>query len=253
MKLLVLLLTLFVVNSVQGKIVISGTVSDKNGIPVKKCDVFFNKTAWIDDNSIHVTCDEKGFYSAEIEPGLYNSVYVCDEELYGKSKLEFWGWNLNLEASQTLDAQFDTMEVFSLSAWASNGGSNSLFVSFRPMNLTKAKSPVHKMETHLGKELAVFDITPDLNFNTIKGFIDEKPLKLLNFSWVLEEVASCGKTPEGIKTDNGCFMPMVIAQFQKPALSAGQHTVRIDISDVNTGDFGQGITHITTNEKGLGF
>lgn len=38
----------------------------------------------------------------------------CDEELYGKTKLEFWAWNLKLERSQTLNAQFDTMEVYSL-------------------------------------------------------------------------------------------------------------------------------------------
>ena len=178
---------------------------------------------------------------------------MCDEELYGKTKLEFWGWNLNLQQSQTLNAQFDTMEVYSLATWASNGGSNSLFASFRPMNLWKAKSPQYKMVEHNGKMVAIFDIAPDLNAEVIKGYIDEKPLELVSYSWTLEKVQSCGNTPEGIDTANGCYMPMVIAQFNKPKLTAAQHTLKVDIRDSKTGDFGQGITHFTSNDKGLGF
>lgn len=239
--------------SAQGKITVSGVVTDKEGQPVTKCDVFFNQKAWIDDDSVHVTCNAKGEYSAQIEPGLYNSVYVCDEDLYGKSKLEFWGWNLNIQHSQTLDAQFDTMEVYSLATWASNGGSNSIFASFRPMNLWKAKSPVYKMVSHNDKQVAVMDIAPALNADVIKGYIDDNPLELIDYSWALEKVQSCGNTPEGIDTANGCYMPMVIAQFKKPKLTAAQHTMKVDIWDSKTGDFGQGITHFISNEKGLGF
>lgn len=48
-------------------------------------------------------------------------------------------------------------------------------------------------------------------------------------------------------------MPMIIAQFKKPKMAAGLHTLKIDITDSDTGDFGQGITHFTSNNKGLGF
>ena len=97
------------------KITISGQVTDKTGNPVEQCDVFFNAKGWIDEDSVHVQCDANGNYIAEIDPGRYNSVYVCDEELYGKTKLEFWAWNVILEKSQTRNAQFDTVEVYSLS------------------------------------------------------------------------------------------------------------------------------------------
>lgn len=253
MKALPLTLLSLLAFSAQSKITVSGLVTDKAGNPVEKCDVFFNSQAWIDDNSVHATCDKKGRYSAEIEPGLYNSMYVCDETQYGKTKLEFWGWNLMLDKTQTLDAQFDTMEVYSLSTWASNGGSNSIFASFRPMSLVKALSPSYQQVEMNGKKLAMFDIAPTLTMDVIKGYLDEQPLELVGYNWSYEKVASCGDVPEGIESKNGCVMPMIIAQFKKPKMAAGLHTLKIDITDSDTGDFGQGITHFTSNNKGLGF
>lgn len=253
MKLFIFALIFLFAFSAESKITVSGLVTDKAGQPVKKCDVFFNAQAWIDDDSVHVTCDEQGHYSAEIEPGLYNSVYVCDEDLYGKSKLEFWGWNLELNQSQILNAQFDTMEVYSLSAWASNGGSNSIFASFRPMSLTKAKAPNYQQVEMNNKQVAMFDIAPKLNMQAIKGYLDEQPLELIGYNWSYEKVASCGQVSEGVNTSNGCVMPMIIAQFKKPKMVKGLHTLKIDITDSETGDFGQGITHFTSNNKGLGF
>lgn len=255
MKQLLTIIIMMFSMSAQSKVTITGTVSGKDGLPVSKCDVFFNAKAWIDEDSVHVTCDKNGRYQAEIEPGLYNSMYVCDEDLYGKTKLEFWGWNLTLEQSQVIDAQFDTMEVYSLSVWASNGGSNSIFASFRPMNLAKALnvSSNYKQIMHNGEQIAVIDIAPKLTSDTVKGFIGEQPLELISYSWAMEKVGSCGNAPEGISTENGCYMPMIIAQFNKPKLKAGRHIVKIDITDSETGDFGQGITHIVANERGLGF
>jgi len=253
MKLLFSALLLSSAFACNASITITGKVTDKNGQPVSKCDVFFNANAWIDDDSIHVQCDASGNYSAVIEPGLYNSVYVCDEELYGKSKLEFWGWNLTFNESQVLNAQFDTMEVYSLATWASNGGSNSMFASFRPMSLAKAKTPQHKQIQHNGKAIVLFDISPDIDAKSIQGFVDDSPLRLIDYSWTYEKVASCGNVSDKLDTSNGCYMPMIIAQFEKPVLTRGKHTIKIDLRDATTGDFGQGITHFTANAKGLGF
>ena len=181
---------------------------------------FFNEKAWIDDDSVHVTCNSKGEYSATIEPGKYNSLYVCDEDLYGKTKLEFWGWNLSLTKSQQLDAQFDTMEVYSLATWASNGGSNSIFASFRPMSLPKAlQDNQYRKVMHNGDEINVFDISPAIDKNSIQGFVDETPLNLVSYSWTYEKVAGCNGLPKGFNASQGCYMPMIIAQFNKPELT----------------------------------
>lgn len=254
MKIIVVILICLSFNAfASATITITGAVTDKFGKPVSKCDVFFNRTEWIKDESIHVTCDENGLYSAEIEPGLYNSVYVCDEEQYGKTALEFWGWNLVLTESQTLDAQFDTLEVFSLSTWASNGGSPSMFASFRPMSLKNDKQPNYTTVQKDKKLLAVIDISPAIDTSSIKGFIDDHPLSLIDFHWVYEKVSSCDGFPNNIDTSDGCYMPMLIAQFAKPALEKGLHTFRLDLKDSENGDFGQGKTSFTSNEFGLGF
>lgn len=234
----------------QASITIEGIVTDKNGKPVSKCDVFFNSQTFINDNSIHVTCDEKGYYKAKIEKGHYNSIYICDEEKYGKTALEFWGWNLNLTESQTINAAFDTIEVYSLSTWSSNGGSNSVFASFRPMSLNKVK---YRNQVVDGKSIAILDITPTLTSNSINGLIDNQPIELLNHSWTYEKTNSCKGFPKNIDTSNGCYMPMIIAQFKKPKLIEGQHTLKVKLVDSVTGNLGEGITNFVSNRSGLGF
>ncbi len=233
----------------HASITIEGVVTDVNGEPVTKCNVYFNKETFINDESVHVTCDKNGRYKANIEKGLYNSLFICDDE-YAKTTLEFWGWNLNLIESQEINAAFDTLEVYSLSTWSSNGGSNSIFASFRPMSLNKAK---YTNKVVNGETIAILDITPAVSSSSINGFIDHQPIDLLNYNWTYEKSASCKNYPKNIDTSNGCYMPMIIAQFKKPKLMLGQHTLKIKLVDSITGNIGEGITHFVSNKSGFGF
>lgn len=245
----------------NASVTIKGTVVDGSGKPVSKCDIFFNKEKWISDDSVHVTCNEYGQYEAKIDAGHYNSMYVCDEDKYAKTALEFWGWNLNFTESQTLDVAFDAIEVFSLSAWASNGGSNSIFTSFRPMLLQNSsatqamklsgKNFYHKVVE--GRQLAIFDISPTVSFDSIVGTLNSNPIELLSFFWSYEKMDSCKSFPKGFNLQNGCYMPMIIAQFKKPKLESGQHTLKIRLTDNVTKQMGEGITHLTSNKSGYGF
>ncbi len=242
-------------------ITIEGTVLDGKGVPVSKCDVFFNKEKWITKESVHVTCNEHGQYTAQIEPGFYNSLYICDEDKYAKTALEFWGWNLNLTESQVINASFETIEVYSLSTWASNGGSNSVFASFRPM-LLQNSSETQKMQLKKdnfiqkvvnGKKIAILNIAPELSDELILGFIDNKPIDLIDYFWTYEKLDGCGHFPKDFDLSSGCYMPMVIAQFRKPKLEQGQHTLKVKLTDQKSGQIGEGITHFTSNNSGYGF
>ena len=250
MKILVFALALYFSSFVNASITIEGTVTDKNGNPVSKCDVFINEQRWTADHSYHAKCDSEGRYEIEIEEGHYNSIYICDEEKYGKTALEFWGWNLDLYESQTINATFDTLEVYSLATWASNGGSSSLFASFRPMSLSQ---PEFRNELVDGNKLAVLDVTPNINSSSILGSIDGDELVLLNLNWALERIDSCSGFPDDIDTANGCYMPMIVAQFRKPDFDEGLHTLKIRIVDSITGSIGEGITHFNSNRMGFGF
>ncbi len=250
MKRLLLTVLLSYTTTAFANITIQGMITDRNGQPVQSCDVYFNKEMWTGDHSVHVNCDKNGHYKAEIEAGHYNSIYVCDGEKYAKTALEFWGWNLDLHESQTINAAFDTIEVFSLSSWASNGGSNSIFASFRPMRL---KTPSYKTAQLNGKPIAVRDITPSLEADSIRGFIDGQPLELRSYSWSYEKLNSCKNFPDDLNKENGCYMPMVIAQFEKPKMAQGLHMLRVRLSDAKTGNIGEGITSFTSDASGFGF
>jgi hypothetical protein len=48
-------------------------------------------------------------------------------------------------------------------------------------------------------------------------------------------------------------MPMIIAQFKKPKLKSGQHTLKVRLVDSDTKNIGEGITHFVSNKSGYGF
>ncbi|WP_298441821.1 carboxypeptidase-like regulatory domain-containing protein [uncultured Ferrimonas sp.] len=235
-------------------VTISGKVTDRHGQPISQCDVIFNPSAFIGDDSLYFKCDENGRYRAEVPAGHYNSLYSLDLPQYAKTQLEFWGWNLTLTEDEVIDIAFDTIEVYSLNVWASNGGSNSVFAAFRPMHLAKALAPQYRRTTMQGNDIAVFDITPELDASQILAHIDGKPLQLLNYHWSYEQIGDCGQqAPAGINANEPCHMPMIIAQFKKPTLSPGKHQFRLRISDKRSGDIGEGLTHFVSNQVGLGF
>lgn len=250
MRILLACLFSTVTSIATAEITISGTVTDKDGIPVSRCDVFLSQERWTSDYTYRAHCNSEGYYELEIEEGHYNSLYICDEEKYGVTALEFWGWNLDLNSTQTINATFDTLEVYSLTTWASNGGSNSVFASFRPMAL---KQPEFRTEIINGNYAAVLDVSPTLEFNSIVGYIDDRPLELLHMSSSYEKVDSCIDLPESFGEIENCYMPIVLAQFRKPNLSEGQHTLRLRIQDIHTLGIGEGITNFFSNSAGLGF
>ena len=250
MKYLIVAVVVFFSSFVNASITIEGTVTDRDGNPVSKCDVFINSQKWTADHDYHVQCDSQGHYEVEVEEGHYNSIYICDEDKYGKTALEFWGWNLDLYESQTINATFDTLEVYSLTTWASNGGSNSVFASFRPMSL---KQPEFRNEIVDEKAIAILDITPNIDSSSILGFIDGTELELLQINWAFERVDSCNNFPDNIDTSGGCYMPMIVAQFRKPELGEGQHVLKVRLVDYQTKGVGEGITHFHSNRMGFGF
>ena len=54
----------------------------------------------------------------------------ADDNIYGVSSLECWGWNIIADRDETIDLKIDSGEVYSLNVGVSNGGMNTLFLSF---------------------------------------------------------------------------------------------------------------------------
>ncbi|USD35945.1 hypothetical protein [Ferrimonas sp. SCSIO 43195] len=238
----------------QDTVVIDGAVTDRHGKAVPLCDVIFNPSGFIADDSLYFKCDANGRYRAEIPAGHYNSLYSLDLPQYAKTQLEFWGWNLQLTENQTIDIAFDTIEVYSLAVWASNGGSQSLFAAFRPMHLAAAKLPRLYYKNVDGTPKAIMDISPTLTKSDIQASIDGEPVVLIDFHWSYEHAGQCSAGKDSPFSENEpCYMPMIIAQFHKPKLAPGKHLLRVRIQDHLSKEIGEGVTHFSSNSMGLGF
>ena len=118
------------------------------------------------------------------------------------------------------------------------------------MSLNK---PSHYNKEVDGVKIAIQDVTPAITARSIKADVDGQQLELLYYRWTYEKLNKCTLFPEGVDTSNGCFMPMIVAQFAKPKLEPGLHTLKVRLTDARSGNMGEAITHFVTNKKGLGF
>lgn len=233
----------------EDMITISGKVTDRNGEAIPKCEIFFNQETWITDNSFTASCDGEGNYSIDIPKGHYNSIYICDEDKYAKTALEFWGWNINFNEDQVFDASFDKLEVYSLAAWNSNGGANTIFASFRPMSVEKLTAPGIYPEPNLGDDATVLDIRPVMDINSITATLDGATLEVKSLQWIYEKSNSCN----GVAESGSCYMPVAIIQLERPTMNEGRHILRVVVRDSETGAMGEGATEFTSNSAGYGF
>lgn len=234
--------------SPEENVIVTGKVTDRNGDPITKCEVFFNRETWITDESIRAECDASGTYLIAVPKGHYNSVYICDEDKYGKTALEFWGWNLDIEEDRVLDVTFDKLEVYSLAVWNSNGGSDTVFASFRPMSVEKLQNPAVYPIDELGRDATVFDITPSLEMSGVTAEIDSAPVAVKSLQWIYEKQNKCDGGRSG-----SCYMRVAIIQLERPVLMEGTHLVRIKITDHETAAIGEAVTEFSSNRVGYGF
>jgi hypothetical protein len=191
-------------------------------------------------------CDASGRYNVSLEPGTYNAIAILDDG-YGKTTLEFWAWNVRVAGDMVLDATIGKIEVYNLAVWNSKGGSHSFFLSFRPMSLERAlaKLPAQRRLVE-GDTVLVEDLSPALTRQQVRVTLDSAQAEVESFQWYYERFFD--KPTSAYR-----FMPVVLLQLRRPALSKGLHVVRVHIIDAQTGAIGEGITWFESNEAGLGF
>ncbi len=120
---------------------ISGKVTNFSGGAFPAAIVMYRYG--FDKGKISMGCwtDNQGEYNITIPCGAYNAFY-CDDNTYGKSTLECWGWNIFVEEDRAFDFSIGNGEVYSINVFTDNGGMNNLFIVFRPMSLIKKESTV---------------------------------------------------------------------------------------------------------------
>lgn len=146
-----------------------------------------------------VWADRDGKYTIRVPEGCYNAMYA-DDNSYGKSSLECWGWNIIVDSDETIDLKIGSGEVYSLNVAVSNGGMDTMFLSFRPMVYYKNE----EYDALVGeKDFHVVDIAPELSIEDITVSVNGRKAEVISLQKLYETAAG------------GWCMPMYVAQIRK--------------------------------------
>lgn len=225
-------------------VTVSGTVAYADGSPAADCRVLVLHPGF--EPLARTRCDDDGRYRLRLAPGSYNGIAILDDG-YGETTLEFWAWNVDASRDLTVDALIDRLEVYNLAVWNSKGGSQSFFVSFRPMSLDRVAEGGQEPELrHVpGRgQVAVIDLAPDLGPDDVEVLVDGEPTAVEMLQWYYHRIPG---------DDGDTYMPVALVQAVRPPLDPGPHAVRVRVTDGATGSTGQAVTWFTSNEKGFGF
>lgn len=146
---------------------LSGYTRDKDSNPIAGANVYVMSERF---EPLHQTLsDEKGFYSFDLPAGKYK--YLVAVKDYGEKYLEYWCENIDLSEDSSIDARFDTLEVYGLNVFRVMGGHPALMVYFRPMSLEKFRA-------------GEADICPDIT--SIRAFVNGGEVSILETNKVRE-------------------------------------------------------------------
>ena len=162
----ILLLILFITIKIfsQNTVRLYGKVTGFNNKPIDSASVWLknkiNGIALKDkrklfDNAYETFTDKDGNFSIEVEKGIYYCLYAIKEVDYGKTKLEYWAWNLPIYNDLEINPKYDRLEVYGINAFEPQAGPFETYqVFFRPMSLTKALKLPKKITSE------IIDIAP---------------------------------------------------------------------------------------------
>ena len=177
---------------------VKGIITDKNN------NVISNAIIEIKDEEFQTVyqtmSDNSGYYEIACDNKIYP--FLIGVKDYAIENLEYWCHNLDLTRDQTLDFQFDKLEIYGTNVFQVKGGYPSLMIYFRPMSLEKYK---------LGLE----DITPDIKNIIVK--IDDNDTKILIINQTKEY---CGLDKKDIqshkdsKDENSIIMNSYLMQVE---------------------------------------
>lgn len=138
---------------------IHGRVTDFNGTPQEGVVVHLKNEKF--DNLYSTHSGKDGYYELMVEPAVYFCMYAIREAEYGKTRLEYWAWNIPALADLEINPQYDRLEVYALNAFKPQVTPHETFMVYvRPMSLSRRLAkypPSEKPDTIPG---GLVDIAP---------------------------------------------------------------------------------------------
>jgi len=207
---------------------IFGTVKDYSGHAIDSANVLLLDRSF--EPVSQTISDAQGRYQMEVKPGDYYALAAVNMKHYGKSRLEFWAWNIPAHQDIRIDARYNRMEVYALNAFRPQGAHPSFIIYFRPMSLTKALNSSSQEDND-----PIHDIAPDLDPSEIKVLIDGQQVEILS----LQKVREYNADKKGKRQDMYAYL---IQTSLPKSEEEDYHTFRVILHDRETGDRGEAVS-----------
>jgi hypothetical protein len=121
----------------QDSIRIFGHVTDFNSKPLDS--VWVNLKDKNFNELYEGFTDKNGYYSLTVAKGNYYCMYAIKKAEYGKTKLEYWAWNIPAYKDMEINPQYERMEIYGINGFEPQVGPHETYmVYFRPMSLKKS-------------------------------------------------------------------------------------------------------------------
>ena len=156
---------------------ISGKVTDFENNPIEKVKVAIKNK---DFKDIYQTeTNNKGNYSIKVKKSKYFALYAIKESDYGKTKLEYWAWNIPAFNNLEINPQYNNLEIYGVHIFEPKIKPNDTYrIYLRPMSLKKFKQMDNTKDT--------INILPILKKDEIKIEINNKNVEIKTLDRILE-------------------------------------------------------------------
>ncbi|MGM0504797.1 MAG: hypothetical protein ACQESQ_09270, partial [Bacteroidota bacterium] len=114
--------------------------------------------------------DTEGNYSLTVNKGTYYGLASVRMQDYGKTKLEFWAWNLMVDDTMNLDIKYDKLEVYGVNVFRVQGAYPGYTIYFRPMALSRY------FEENTDQNNP--DLAPEKENLDIQVYINDEPVQI---------------------------------------------------------------------------
>lgn len=216
----------------QDSVRIFGKVTDFDSKPLDSVTVRLKNKQF--ENLYETITDKNGNFSFKAQRGIYSSLYAIKRPDYGKTKLEYWAWNVPAFKDLEINPQYQKMELYGLNAFEPQVGPwETYMVYFRPMSLTKGLElrKIMKEQNRNVNDLDTIDVAPSqISKEELSAYINGIESKVLNIF----------KLPEYAR---GTYMYGYIVQILKPKEIQKQDVeydkITIVLNSKETGDIGK--------------
>lgn len=235
----------------QETVTITGRVTDYEGYPIDSYSIWWKTPTF--ENAVEVFTDKEGHYTAHIPKGKYQSVAAIHMPSYasvamqeGKLKeedyrLEYWAWDFVADRDTTLDIRYHRMEAYGLRVFRIPGATPGYQIYVRPMSLTRTLNWMKLEANKRGKEC---QMAPRPEHLSVKVWIDGEEVAVL----MKQEIK------EYLSADEYCNAYLLTVGMSKQSRTdVPYHTFKLELTDLENGDRGEGVYYMSREDYVKGF